>query len=378
MKESQENTEIIEEPLHVGEWQLTWPIWHLLSLAEKEEIAARRGLSVGAFEEEINLQRATELSVENDGELHRYVSTFRVTGPMASATTIMIDEGKERVDNHVTSSDDEEEEYDEDDQCTDSNVYNRTSSSVIRPSFEDIEEGHGGQMCLLPDEILFRIMHFIDVDAFGVMAMVSPHWKFFTTSENSFKLLCERSYLNQSKKKVLNLQRWKTYRNMFLNRPRVRLNGMYVLKYKQIKQIQRDMWTEIPMGAILEQVYYRYLCFQENGYVLYALTASPPYDMIPRFARMKRTQQIDKQAVIGRYEISKHDIRVWSSHKWSDVSLDLKILSYSPYRQAPNFTELRLVRHRISQSGDFDHSNDVVELEVPSEAIFRFVRVWNL
>ena len=42
--------------------------------------------------------------------------------------------------------------------------------------------------------------------------------------------------------------------------------------------------TEVPVGAILETIYYRYLSFQENdGVVFYALTAKPPYEMIPCF-----------------------------------------------------------------------------------------------
>ena len=370
-KEKQEvDTDVIEEPLHVGEYHLTWPIWHLLSLAEKEEIAARRGLSVGVFEEEINLQRATELSEEPQNESHRYVSAFQT---MESDTREYIEYVDDDNDNDTSSeNDDNESSIDYVDPTQ------QDALSNVRPSEDDVESGHGGAMCLLPDEILFRIMLYIDVDTFGIMAMVSPHWKFFTTSEYAFKILCERSYLNQSKRKVLNLQRWGSYRNMFINRPRVRLNGMYVLKYKHIKKIERNMWTEIPMGAILEQIYYRYLCFQEDGYVLYALTASPPYDMIPRFAKMKRSQNIDKQAVVGRYEISKYDIKVWTSHRWSDIRLDLSIIAGYPHRRVSNFTELKLVRHRLSQSGDFDHSDDVVNLQVPTEKMFRFVRVWNL
>ena len=44
-----------------------------------------------------------------------------------------------------------------------------------------------------------------------------------------------------------------------------------------------QLYIQIPHGAILESVYYRYLYFQEDGTVLYALTSSPPHEMFPRF-----------------------------------------------------------------------------------------------
>ena len=308
---------IIEEPLHVQGWELTWPIWHMLSLHEKKEIASRRGMTIGAFEEEMYLRQATDLSGQQEAEAHRYISTFMVSNGEVENVDAGEEEGK------IGDEDDEEEEEEEEsEQESGSENKIKDGSEHARLTEEEVAMGHGGRICLLPDEILYRIMTLIDMDSFGICAMVSPHWSFFSSSDGmAFKLLCERSYLKQSKKKILNLQRWKTYRNMFIHRPRVRLNGVYVLKYKHIKRIQRDMFTEIPMGAVLEQVYYRYLCFQENGDVLYALTAAPPYDMIPRFNRMKREcgQYKDKQAVVGKYEVSKYSIRVWTSHKSSDL-----------------------------------------------------------
>ena len=49
-----------------------------------------------------------------------------------------------------------------------------------------------------------------------------------------------------------------------------------MLRYQKVRKIERDMWTEIPVGAILESVYYRYLYFFEDGRVMYALTHATP------------------------------------------------------------------------------------------------------
>mmetsp|Transcript_6141 Transcript_6141/g.8939 ORF Transcript_6141/g.8939 Transcript_6141/m.8939 type:complete len:367 (+) Transcript_6141:177-1277(+) len=356
----------LEEPFRVDGWELTWPIWHMLGISEKKDIAARRNMTIGEFEEYMSLQRATELSVEQGGEdgysSHRYVSASLFTEEKSDEEGKGTEEEEEEVDDVARRK---EEEYNAalEEGCAD------------RPSREEMMNGHGGMVMQLPDEILYRLMSYIDVDSYGICGMVSPHWKFFTSSEMAFKLLCERCYLKQSKRKILNLERWLSYKNMFINRPRVRLNGVYVLKYRWVKRIQRDMWTEIPEGAILEQVYYRYLSFQENGTVFYALTAAPPYEMIPRFIKMKRFATADKQAVVGNYEVSKYNIKVWTSHKWSDISLELELLAKSPGSRS-NFCEMKLVRHRLSPSGNFE-CDDVVEFDVP-EKHFRFVRVWKL
>lgn len=362
---------LAEEPLHVDGWDLTWPIWHMLSTYEKKDIAARRNMNIGEFEEYMSLQRATELSVEHVGG--------GKDGPYVSASLFTEHSGHEGLAGTVEKYRDLKiGENDEDDNARrKEEEYNAAleDGCADRPSCEEMMDGHGGMIMQLPDEILYRLMSYIDVDSYGICAMVSPHWKFFTSSEMAFKLLCERCYLKQSKRKFLNLDKWISYRNMFINRPRVRLNGVYFLKYRWVKKIQRDMWTEIPEGAILEQVYYRYLSFQENGTVFYALTAAPPYEMIPRFIKMKRFAVGDKQAVVGKYEVSKYSIRVWTSHKWSDISLDLTLLAKTPGSRS-NFCETKLVRHRLSPSGNFE-CDDVVDFDVPEDN-FRFFRVWKL
>lgn len=51
---------------------------------------------------------------------------------------------------------------------------------------------------------------------------------------------------------MLNPARFKSWRNMLVTRPRVRTNGVYVLETSYVKKPMRDMWTEVPMHAVLE------------------------------------------------------------------------------------------------------------------------------
>jgi len=197
---------IVEEPLRVDGWELTWPIWHMLSLGEKKEIAARRGLTVGAFEEEIYLQRATELSTRQEEEAHRYISAnlFANQGEGEGEGGAVASSGE--IVDHEHSEDDGSEEDDEEEEVLDAlpkvNLDETIGSSgyqmnEVRLSVEQIEAGHGGHIMLLPDEILYRLMGFMDMDSFGVCACVSPFWKHFTVGEMAFKFLCERVYLKQ-------------------------------------------------------------------------------------------------------------------------------------------------------------------------------------
>jgi hypothetical protein len=64
---------------------------------------------------------------------------------------------------------------------------------------------------------------------------------------------CERIYLDQAHAKVLQPARFQSsYVRMLALRPRVRMNGLYVLLSSYIKKPVRDMFTEIKAGTILE------------------------------------------------------------------------------------------------------------------------------
>ena len=107
------------------------------------------------------------------------------------------------------------------------------------------------------------------------------------------------------------------------------------MKYHQVIKYERDMFTEIPAGAILESVHYRYLYFFEDGRAMYALTHGTPLEMIPRFVGMllrggpddngrrggggggsggSGSGGKDKWGVWGRYQIARDVVRVWVAH----------------------------------------------------------------
>ena len=87
--------------------------------------------------------------------------------------------------------------------------------------------------------------------------------------------------------------------------------------------------VQIPIGAILEMVYYRYLYFQEDGRVIYALTSAGPHEMFQRFRKMclhsDETEYTDPAAVWGTYEVQKTHVTVKARQSWQYVQLHLTI-----------------------------------------------------
>lgn len=354
---SPNRAEVKKEPFESiwlrSEWELTWPIWHMLPRHERKELAERYGFSkIGEFEEWMSLQQA-----ERETDLQPYDSTLGyVHEEEAKIRTALKDEEDFESDNEIL---DEKIEYEQ--------------KSVAEQLNEADLQLMGGKILMLPEDMLHRIFDFLPVDAYAALALVSPHWKSFTRTEAVYKRLCERLYLNQSKRRALHVSRFgNSYRTMLEKRPRVRAGGgVYVMKHSRVKPVQRDMWTEVPVGAVLEMVYYRYLYFQEDGRVLYALTSASPHEMFRRFLKMCLTRESDPAAVWGAYQVSKRQVTVTAKQAWQYVKFELTI---QPYTIHGRNGYLSFDRHMASASGCFEvYSNDLIVFDAPDEP-FRFLK----
>ena len=377
-------------------WELTWPIWHMLPRNERRAIATQHGMkSIGEFEEYMSLSRAVDDSeagssyqrlpdVEEDVEPPRQSPVEGWQPPL-----IFNSEVKEEDDDDGIGDDDDDENlslYSDEDISPSSREAETFNPNAPEMDLDDPSEmiRLGGLPCSIPDEILHKAFSYLAIDDHASLALVSPYWSRFTRCESLYKSLCQRIYLNQSKRKALHVNHFgNSYRKMLEIRPRVRTGGgLYVLKYQEVRKIQRDMWTEIPVGAILESVYYRYLYFFEDGRVMYALTHATPMEMIPRFRQMilHGYGLKDKWGVWGRFQIKKDVVRIQVSHSWHDVCFRLKIIPsnnvlFYDWGDKGMYTTMVLEEHLSSASGNFEYdSYDLVKYEVPSHSYFRFLR----
>jgi len=380
-------------------WELTWPIWHMLPRDERRAIATQHGMkSIGEFEEYMSLSRAVDESDGTEGGVIARVAADNGGRTVAGAGADDLSAGLAAVSLHPAAAKWQppfigKTEEDDDDSSVSSEEDNATGMGATETPDDtdniDVEDHLemirlGGLPCSIPDEILHKCFAYLPIDDHANLALVSPHWKRFTRCEPLYRKLCERIYLNQSKRKTLHASRFgNSYRKMLEMRPRVRTGGgLYVLKYQRVQKIDRDMWTEIPVGAILEAIYYRYMCFFEDGRIMYALTHASPVEMIPRFAKMIRYGygSKDKWGIWGKYEIKKDVVKVAVSHPWHDVCFQLKVISSNKdlhYDSGDRgmCTSMALEKHMSSASSNFeDGSRDLVNYEIPPQCYFRFLK----
>ena len=226
-------------------FNLTWGIWGHLSRDEQKTIALQHGLkSIGDFEEFVSLKQAVDDSEYSMVDAES--SPINPPGVHKEKELAIVEE----------ENDDEDDDDDDDDDGDDDPLNNEIEESIASTNKIPFEELLlvGGKILVLPAEILHRIFSWLPVDTYGTMALVSTHWKFFTRTEAVYKRLCERLYLNQSKRRQLHVNRFDgSYRRMLEIRPRVRAaGGCYVMKYSQIKKIERTMWTGKSVFAISE------------------------------------------------------------------------------------------------------------------------------
>jgi len=333
------------------EWELTYTVWHMLPWLERKAMANEHGYkSIGEFEEYLSLRRAVgETERKPYPNAEAYTPSSTVTDENIVATTI-VDNDDESVSGDVV-----EEEANPDDALP--------VEELLRI---------GGKILKLPEELLHAVFSWLSVDTYATLALVSPHWKHLTRTEAAYYILCRRIYLNQAKRRTLHVSRFGgSYRNMLYSRPRVR-TGLYVMKYSQVKRIQRDMWCEIPKGTILETVYYRYILFQEDGTVFYALVTAAPHEMVRRLLKMLCTGKPDRAAVRGKFVVKGTSVTVLAQQEWQHVKFELTI---QPDSHWGRFGALSFDRHLTSKSGNFDEyawPNYITEYKVPNE-VFRYL-----
>ena len=372
----------------------------MLPRNERRDIATQHGMkSIGEFEEYMSLTRAVDESEARvRGVIQALPANNYVTGDSAGDTNVAdvaLDPTTSEWQPPFIANIEEVVEDDDDDLSVASSVEKKPTNTAADTTIDtttnhnmDVDEhGNplGGLPCTLPVEILHKAFAYLSVDDHASLALVSKYWSRFTRCESLYRTLCERVYLNQSKRKALHVSRFgNSYRTMLEQRPRVRTGGgIYVLKYSKVQKIERDMWCEIPAGAILENVYYRYLYFFEDGRVMYALTHAAPVEMIPRFNRMllHGYGSKDKWGVWGKYQIRKDTVRVWVSHAWTDVCFQLKVILSNKvlYYESDKgkCTNILLEDHLSSASSNFEEdSHDLVRYDIPigEQSYFRFMK----
>jgi F-box protein 9 len=205
------------------DWLLTYNIWHMLPWIERKDISMKYGCkSIGEFEEYMSIRRALEVEKKAYPNEEAYLDGIKMKNKVledvnSSAANAIFDKGE-------LEQDDAGGEI-----ITDLPLDPNPDELLSNPDLIKV----GGIILTLPEELVHYAFSFLSVDTFATLALVSPHWKHLCRTEAVYRKLCERIYLHQSKRRILKVLRFGSYRNMLYSRPRVR-NGLYVMRYAQV------------------------------------------------------------------------------------------------------------------------------------------------
>lgn len=306
-------------------------LWHIMTLEEKRKAAHSLGLRISDWETMQSLNAALQ---ESEYSVFSEKNAFMSCGEKLGR----------RKQESVKESDDYESEEE---------------TVALVPFFEtECKEEVDGEkysdlICSLPNCVHITICQFLDSDSICYSSLVSPHWHFLR-DEELYKDLCKRTYLVQSKKKTLNPNKWKGWKNMYKWRPRVRTNGFYMMRKAKIRNPQLDMWTKAKPGEILEIVYFRYFQFDvpSPGKVLYSLVHVGPEEA------KSILKPGNKQAFEGTYVVQRNEVFVEVYTSYARVIFELEL---ETGWGGGHFSKMRLTGHKSSptslgpQSGLIPH-----------------------
>lgn len=222
------------------------------------------------------------------------------------------------------------------------------------------------------EHVLLDILRFLDEDSVGSVICSCKRLQHVGLSDALFESICRRIFPVQCPRVAaavaadrFSLRKFRTWFDMFLERPRVRHNGFYYLRISYYKKPELNMWSEIPPGTILQVIYYRYFSFQRDGSVLYGMLFKPPHQATAELLAEK------KDIYRGRYRVERDEVFVSVPTNHSVVEFRFRL----SHRGRGKNVKLILDEHyqfsEPNRTGWVNHF-DTFEEE------FQFYRSWNL
>ncbi|KAM4694003.1 F-box only protein 9 isoform 2-T2 [Discoglossus pictus] len=161
----------------------------------------------------------------------------------------------------------------------------------------DVSQTH---MSVLPMEVLMYIFRWVvssdlDLRALEQLSLVCKGFYICARDPEIWRLACLKVWGRNCVKIVPYI----TWRQMFLERPRVRFDGVYISKTTYIRQGEQSLdgfyraWHQVE--------YYRYMRFFADGQVIMLTTPDEPQTIVPRL----RTKHARSDAMLlGHYRLS--------------------------------------------------------------------------
>ncbi|KAF7722559.1 hypothetical protein EC973_002949 [Apophysomyces ossiformis] len=158
----------------------------------------------------------------------------------------------------------------------------------------------------LPNEILVHVLRKLilrSVASVANFALVCKNFFLLTRSPSLWRFICEHAFktpgmtLEQSKRYQMEAVKMfgGHWMRMFIERPRIRYDGVYISTCHYIRMGSSDTWNQ-PLYLI---TYYRYLRFFPNGRVVKHVTTEEPANVVKQLGY----NYTKRQAFHGRFDV---------------------------------------------------------------------------
>lgn len=225
-------------------------LWEKMVLEEQRQIAATLGKRISDLEEE-QMLLSTLLASQNEANQE------------SSGQQINMEEPSRMINGHGHSQSYEVEEMAEefehieiDEVVSKAEISTKIGSNPSKFDEQLLKEG--GRWYQLPQELVDNILMFLcDPDALGYLHMASKNT--FRPTEKVYCFVCEQIYAKQTSKRIYRIERWRSWRNMLIHRPRLRTNGFYTLRTLFTKAYCNDNFWEEKVNTSIEVVFLSFL-----------------------------------------------------------------------------------------------------------------------
>lgn len=144
---------------------------------------------------------------------------------------------------------------------------------------------HNINIFSLPSEVLQLIFSLLEAEQLSNLAQVSSKFLSHVYQPLLWRRIALKTWPCELPSELeRKLHVWKTWRKMCTHRPRLRTNGVYVLRHQFAKTSTRSA-TEEPIAPVFLVTYYRFLRFYADGTVVSLTTPEMPHLAIQRVRR---------------------------------------------------------------------------------------------
>ncbi|KAG8444928.1 hypothetical protein GDO86_009909 [Hymenochirus boettgeri] len=175
-------------------------------------------------------------------------------------------------------------------------TFQEPSLKLCQPEY-DVTQTH---ISVLPMEVLMYVFRWVvssdlDLRALEQLSLVCKGFYICARDPEIWRLACLKVW----GRNCVKILPYTTWRQMFLERPRVRFDGVYISKTTYIRQGEQSLdgfyraWHQVE--------YYRYMRFFPDGHVIMLTTPEEPQTIVPR---LKTKNARTDAMLLGHYRLS--------------------------------------------------------------------------